>query len=146
MRKKNALTQYFVGPKEEEATLQLGKWITDVTDDSDETTEDTAFYDGDGTPETDVTGVKKVYSFEGMYDETDAAMKFIADLELETGEARKISFKQVRTDGSALSGIATVTGIKTTGGAASDYAGFSCVIGWDAKPTITPAPEGTPVG
>lgn len=140
-RKKNALTEYYVGEwttPASEAALRLAKWISSVTDDSDETTEDTAFYDGDGTPESDVVSVKKSYSFEGMYDEDDPAMKFIAGLELETGEARKIAFKQVRTDGTELTGRATVTDIKVTGGDASEYATFSCTIGWDTKPTITP--------
>lgn len=141
-RKKNALTEYFVGEwttPASEAALRLAKWISSVSDDSDESVEDSAFYDGDGTPESDVVSVKKSYSFEGMYDEEDPAMKFIAGLELETGEARKIAFKQKRTDGSTLSGRATVTEIKVTGGEASEYATFSCTIGWDAKPTVTPA-------
>lgn len=140
-RKKNALTEYYVGEQTtpaSEAALRLAKWISSVTDDSDETTEETAFYDGDGTPESDVVSVKKSYSFEGMYDEDDPAMKFIAGLELETGEARKIAFKQVRTDGTVLTGRATVTEIKVTGGEASEYATFNCTIGWDSKPTITP--------
>lgn len=140
-RKKNALTEYYVGDlttSAGDAKLRLAKWISSVSDDSDESTEETAFYDGDGTPESDVVSVKKSYSFEGMYDEADPAMKFIAGLELETGEARKIAFKQVRTDGSTLTGRATVTEIKVTGGEASEYATFSCVIGWDSKPTVTP--------
>lgn len=145
-RQKNALTEYYVGPVGEEATLRLAKWISSVTDDSDETTEEAAFYDGDGTPESDVVSVKKVYSFEGMYDAEDPAMAFIAAMELETGEARKVSFKQVRTDGTVLSGKATVTEPKLTGGDASEFAVFSCTIGWDAKPTVTsPIPE-TPQG
>ena len=142
-RQKNALTKYFVGPWTDEkstATLQLAKWIKSVSDDSDEATEDTAFYDGDGTPESDVVSVKKSYSFEGMYDETDEAMKFIASLELEVGEGRKIAFKQERTNGDILEGRATVTEIKVTGGEASEYATFSCKIGWDSKPKVTPKP------
>lgn len=142
-RQKNALTEYYVGTWSDlatEADLRLAKWISSVTDDSDESTEDTAFYDGDGTPESDVVSVKKSYSFEGMYDETDPAMKFIASLELEVGEGRKIAFKQKRTNGDVLTGRATVTEIKVTGGEASEYATFSCKIAWDAKPKVTPAP------
>lgn len=142
-RQKNALTKYFVGPWTDdasEAKLRLAKWISSVSDDSDESTEDTAFYDGDGTPESDVVSVKKSYSFEGMYDETDEAMKFVASLELEVGEGRKIAFKQERTNGDVLEGRATVTDIKVTGGEASEYAAFSCKISWDAKPKVTPAP------
>lgn len=140
-RQKNALTEYYVGEwttPASEATLRLAKWISSVSDDSDESVEDSAFYDGDGTPESDVVSIKKSYSFEGMYDENDPAMAFIAGLEFETGEGRKIAFKQVRTDGTTLTGRATITEIKVTGGEASEYAVFSCSIGWDTKPTITP--------
>lgn len=145
-RKKNALTQYYVGaiPANDGETdyFRLAKWISNVEDDSDEETEDTGFYDGDGTPETDIISVKKAYSFEGMYDEDDPAMKFIADLEFETGEKRKIMFKQVRTNGDTLEGKATVSEIKVTGGEATEYATFECTIAWDKKPTITKATIG----
>lgn len=140
-RKKNALTEYYVSESAEDATdatwLRLAKWISTVTDDSDEENEDQGFYDGDGTPETDVISVKKSYSFEGMYDDDDPAMKFIASLEFETGEGRKILFKQVRTNGTELVGPATVTEPKVTGGEATEYATFECVISWDKKPQIT---------
>lgn len=141
-RQKNALTEYYVAaPVDgvgEPDYLRLAKWISNVTDDADEETEDQGFYDGDGTPETDVISVKKSYSFEGMYDDTDPAMKFIAGLEFEVGEGRKVMFKQVRTNGDVLEGPATVTGIKVTGGEATEYATFECAIAWDTKPTITP--------
>lgn len=141
-RKKNALTEYHVAAVPVSEGLaeykRLAKWVSNVSDDTDEQTEDQGFYDGDGTPETDVISVKKAYTFEGMFDETDEAMKLIAGLEFETGEARKVMFKQVRTDGSTLEGPATVTGIKVTGGEATEYATFECAIAWDKKPEVTP--------
>lgn len=138
-RKKNALTEYHVASLEEPTVYnRLAKWVSNVTDDSDEETEDLGFYDGDGTPETDVISIKKTYTFEGMYDAEDEAMAFIAGLEFETGEARKIMFKQVRTDGTTYEGPATVTSIKVTGGEATEYATFECAISWDKKPTATP--------
>lgn len=137
-RKKNALTKYYVGDiKDKEAEKRLAKHISSVEDDSDEETEDEAFYDGDGTPEEDVISVKKAYAFEGMYNDDDEAMNFIADLEFETGEGRKVWFKQVRTNGKTYEGPATVSGIKVTGGEAAEYAAFECTISWDKKPEIT---------
>lgn len=143
-RKKNALTEYHVAELTdtgEPEYLRLAKWISTVNDDTDEETEDQGWYDGDGTPETDVISIKKNYTFEGLYDEENPAMKFIAGLEFETGEARKIMFKQVRTNGDELTGPATVTGVKVTGGEATEYATFECAIAWDRKPEIT---SGTP--
>ena len=56
VRNKNALRGHFIAqvtdPKTEpdkSAYLELAKWITDVDDDTDETTTSTAYYDGDGT-------------------------------------------------------------------------------------------------
>src|SRR5699024_8198123 len=102
-RKKNALTKHFIGDMPvddaEPDYLRLAKWISDVSDDSDEEVEDQAFYDGDGTPEEDVMSVKKTWTFEGMFDEDDEAMQFVADKEFETGEGRKVMYKQERTNG-----------------------------------------------
>ncbi|MEK3890249.1 phage tail tube protein [Bacillus sp. FSL K6-3431] len=143
-RKKNALTEYYVAPMpiadEEPEYNELADWISSVNDDTDEESEDTGYYSGDGTPETDVISVKKKYTFEGLYDETNPAMKFIAGLEFVTGEERKIMFKQVRTDGKTLEGPATVTEPKVTGGEATVYAPFSCAIAWNKKPTETTTP------
>lgn len=141
-RKKNALTEYYIGdiPADgitEPEYLRLAKWISTVTDDSDEEVDNQGYYDGDGTPETDVLSVKKTYSFEGFYDEDDPAHQFIASKEFETGEGRKIMFKQVRTDGTILEGPATLQEPKVTGGEATEYATLSCTISWDRKPEIT---------
>lgn len=143
-RQKNSLTKYLVADRVETGEpdyKRLAKWISNVTDESEEETEDLGFYDGDGTPETDVISVKKTYTFEGMFDEEDEAMVFVASKEFETGQGRKILMKQERTDGTVLEGPATITDIKVTGGEATEYATFACSISWDKKPDITP---GTP--
>ena len=143
-RKKNALTEYYVADRPGDALtepdfMRLAKWIATVSDDSDEEVDDTAYYDGDGTPEDDVISVKKTYTFEGTYDDEDPAMKFIAAKEFETGDARKIMFRQVRTNGDVLEGPATLKDVKVTGGEASEYPAFSCAISWDRRPEVTPA-------
>lgn len=142
-RKKNALTSYFVAPMPEGETepeyLELARWISNVNDDSDEETEDTGYYDGDGTPETDVISLAEKYSFEGLYDKEDPAMKFVAGLKRETGEGRKVMFKKVEPDGESAEGPATATDIVHSGGEATAYATFGCTIAWNRKPTVTPA-------
>lgn len=144
-RKKNALTEYYVADRVtdelgEPDYLRLAKWIATVGDDSDEEVDDTAYYDGDGTPEDDVISVKKTYTFEGTYDDADPAMKFIAAKEFETGDDRKIMFRQVRTNGDVLEGPATLKDVKVTGGEASEYPAFECAISWDRKPDVTTTP------
>lgn len=142
---KNALTQYFVGPTDGEADLELAKWISEVNDSTDETTEDTAYYDGDGTTETEVTAIKLGYEFVGLFDKEDPAQAFIDGLKYLVGDGRKINFKQVHADGTTLEGPATVTSIVTKGGAASDFEPFQCTIVWNAVPTVTPS-ESVPQG
>lgn len=97
-RQKNALRGHFIAPyvkgeKTEVAKdkfLELAKWIKDISDDTDEKTEDEAYYDGDGTEETTVVGVKGAYTFEGTYDPDDKAQKHIADMKYKTGDGRKV--------------------------------------------------------
>src|SRR5690625_1053668 len=140
-REKNALTKYFVGDRvkgeEEVEYLRLAKWISTVEDDSDEEIEEEGYYDGDGTPESDVIFVKKNYAFEGLFDDSDEAMVFVSYREFDTGDGRKIMLKQERTDGRTLEGPATLTDVKVTGGEATEYAAFECAISWDQKPKIT---------
>ncbi len=145
MRTKNAITEHWIAPmptgETEPEWLRLSKWISSVGDDPEEETEDQAFYDGDGTPETDVVSVKKSHPVEGMYSDSDPAHKLIRSLEFETGVGRKIMYKQVRANGDELIGPATITDIVTTGGEASEYAPLTCTITWNRKPEIT---TGTP--
>lgn len=146
-RIKNALTKYFIAEMPTDEITEpdykrLARWISTVEDDSDEEVDDTGYYDGDGTPESDVMSVKKTYSFEGTFDAEDPAHQLIQKLEFETGEGRKIMFKQERTDGTVLEGPATVTEPKVTGGEATEYPALSCSISWNKKPEITKA-DGT---
>lgn len=144
-RTKNALTEHHVAETVEDDKeaewLRLSKWIREVGDESDEDVEEEAFYDGDGTPESDVVSIKKNHPVEGMYDDSDPAHKLIRSKEFETGEGRKILYKQVRTNGDELVGPATLLDIVTTGGPADEYAPLECTISWDRKPKITKGTE-----
>ncbi|MBG9785628.1 phage tail tube protein [Shouchella lehensis] len=140
-RQKNALTSYFVAPMPrnggEPEWMELARWISSVTDDSDENTEDMGYYDGDGTPETDVMSVKEAYNFEGTYDHSDPAMKFIAGLKRKPGQDRKIMMKKVEAHGDTAIGRATVANIVASGGEATEYGAFSCLISFDRTPEVT---------
>lgn len=141
-RQKNALRGHFVAPYNNgtepasaETWLELAKWITDVSDDTDEKTEDQAFYDGDGTEETSVISVKGAYTFEGTYDPDDKAQALIASMKYKTGDERKVWHKVVQSDKKKqFVGVATVTEIKAGSGAAADYEAFGCKISYNATP------------
>lgn len=142
-RKKNALTEYYVAPIPEDGTepeyMRLAKWISTVNDESDEEVEDTAYYDGDGTAESDVISIKEGYAFEGTYDAEDPAMKFIAGLKRKSGQGRKVMFRKIESNGDTLEERATVTDIIASGGDANAYETFSCTITWDKTPEVTTA-------
>ena len=142
-RQKNALRGHFIGAysKETPATvpttwLEIAKWIATVEDETEEQTDDTGFYDGDGTPETSVIGVAGAYSFEGFYDKEDPAQAMIAGMKYKTGDDRKVWHKVVDSDGSKQHiGLATVSDIVAGAGDATEYETFSCTITYNQLPT-----------
>lgn len=147
-RSKNALRGHFVQPyipgteTPGDEWLKIGKYIETIEADSNEETEDTGFYDGDGTPEQDIVSVAVGYSFSGFYDPADEAQELIAGLEFETGDSRKIWFKRVNAQKTKeWVGKATVTEPVIGGGDATAYEEFSCNIRWDRKPELSEITE-----
>lgn len=148
-RLKNALRAHFIAPvtktgpePAEEDYLELAKWISEVTDDTDEETDDTGFYDGDGTKETTVTGVSGAYSFSGFYDAEDPAQALVATKKYKIGDDRKVWHKIISADGKKQwTGIATLSDIKAGDGNATDYEAFGCKVTYNQLPVekvITP--------
>lgn len=138
---KNALRGHFVQeyiPGQEEPGLEwleLAKGITTIGDDTQEETEDTAYYDGDGTPETEIISVAGAYTPEGHYYSDDPAQALIAGLKYKVGEGRKIWHRVVSADGKKeYIGRATVSAIVAGAGDASAYETFSCNIRFDRIP------------
>ena len=149
MRQKNALRGHYIGdfdpahPTQEPSEwVELAKWVTEVSDDTDETTTDEAYYDGDGTTETTVTGVKIAYTFDGTYDAEDKAQAKIANMKTKTGDGRKLWHKVVDSNKKKQwVGVATATEIIAGSGAAGDYEKFGCKLGYNSIPKETPYVE-----
>jgi hypothetical protein len=146
-RNKNAKRQHFIAeyvPGEETAPTteaewkRLAKYISSIGDDTNEETDDTGFYDGDGTPETTVTSVAGAYTAEGFWDPEDPAQALIESKKYMTGEGRKVWHKVVQTNGKTYTGRATVTGIKAGAGDATSYEEFGCTITFDRLPEESP--------
>lgn len=122
--------------------MRLAVGLTDINDATDEEVEDVAYFDGDGTAETEVQSVKMGYEFEGQYVNGDVAMAYIRSIETETGQARKVIFRVTRVDDKGVPIMVytqqgTVSEIVTSGGNAAEYEEFSCKIGFDRKPIIS---------
>ncbi|WP_152658295.1 phage tail tube protein [Oceanobacillus sp. CFH 90083] len=148
-RNKNALRGHFIQAYERgenepgEEWLELADWITDISDDTQEGTEEVAYYSGDGTPENEVVSVALAYNVEGTYDSEDPAMALVEGLRLKTGIGRKVWHKVETADGKkAYTGVATVSAIVAGSGAASDYEAFSCNIRFDRIPEETELDNG----
>ena len=151
-RNKNALRQHFVQAYEagkeptEEGWLPLAHYISNIGVEPNESTEEEAFYDGDGTLQETVTGVARAYTPEGFYDPEDAAQQLIADMQDEVGDNRKLWHKVIRADGKVQwVGEAMALNIIAGAGEASTFEEFSCTIRFIEKPEkseVTPGGSG----
>lgn len=138
---KNVETKHFLadiptGDETEPDYMPLARGVLSVGSEGDENVEEFAYYDGDGTPESDVISVKKNHPVEGHFYDDEPSHKFIRNKEFATGDERKCMYKQVRSTGETLIGVATLLDINTTGGPAEEYAPLACTISWDKKPEI----------
>lgn len=145
-RRKNALTKYFVAPfvkgadPETAEYVRLAKWIPVINNESEDVINESGYYDGDGTPNETVDGIKEKYTVEGMFDSKDPAQALIAAMKDQTGDGRKCFLKIENPDGSTEVGKATITNIKYRGGVATDHAPFNCMISRDEVPVKKAAP------
>ena len=145
MRNKNAKRQHFVAPFNGEnvapandAFLPIAKFITEITDGSDDVTDEFADYAGDGTVQTDVIGLQESWDVSGTFDATDAAQALIAGMKREVGADRKVWHKIVDSNGAEeVIGVATALSIIAGSGAADEHEEFSCTLQYDQRPTVT---------
>lgn len=148
-RLKNALRVHEIGvfdptkpTTEPTAWLKLAKYIETVNDESDEDTDDTGYYDGDGTPEETVLSVVGGFSFEGLYDAEDPAQALIASMKYKIGDDRRVWFRVTSADKKKKwTQVANVSEIKAGDGDATEYEAFECAIKWIKQPVeaaVTP--------
>lgn len=148
MRNKNALRiheiQDYVPGQEptEDGWLQLAHLISDISDSTNESTEEEAWYDGDGTPEETVTSVAEAYDVEGQWDSEDGAQVLIESKKRKIGDERKVWHRITRSDGKKrYTGRATALNIVAGSGNAAEYEAFGCTLRYDhipAEEEITP--------
>ncbi|WP_070022223.1 phage tail tube protein [Streptococcus agalactiae] len=122
--------------------LKLAKYIETIDDETDEDTDDTGYYDGDGTPEETVLSVTGGYSFEGLYDSEDPAQALIAGMKYKSGDARRLWHRVTSADGKkCYTQIANASEIKAGAGDATEYEQFACTLKWIKEPKETAVPS-----
>ena len=139
---KNVKRKHYIAPyvdggamPAESAWLPLGDGITDISDSTDEQTDDKAYYSGDGTVTTRITGIAGSYDFSGDYLAEDPAQALIEDMKYKLGAGRKVWHRVIRSDGKKQwVGHATVSGIVAGSGAAETDEEFACSIKFDQIP------------
>jgi len=144
MRNKNAKRQHFIAPYDGNpdvpATgefLALAKFITEITDSSDDQTDEFADYAGDGTVQTEVTGIQESWNISGTYDATDAAQSLIAGMKRESGINRKVWHMIIDSNNTEeVVGVATALNIIAGSGSADEHEEFSCTLQYDQRPTV----------
>jgi len=145
MRNKNAARQHFVAQYidgEDRPTTgfsPLAKYITEITDASEDTIDEFADYAGDGTVQSDVTGIQEAWDITGTFDVTDPAQAMIADMKREVGVNRKVWHLIIDSNGTnAVLGVATVLSVVAGSGAAEEHEEFSCTLQYDQRPEVGP--------
>ena len=144
MRNKNAQRQHFVAPFLGEETpptnttfLPLAKYITEITDGTDDVTDEFADYAGDGTVQTDIVGIQEAWNITGTFDATDEAQALIANMKRKIGTGRKLWHRIIDSNGTEeIVGVATALSIIAGSGAAEDHEEFSCTLQFDKRPTV----------
>lgn len=148
---KNALRKHYVADWKKEHTqapektdfLRLAKNISSITDDTDEETDDKAFYDGDGTKEKKVVGISEAWKAEGIRDYDDPAQNLIASKKRKTGDDRKVWHKIVDSvEKTEVTEVATLSDIKSGGGDAGDDEEFGCTLTYNKIAKETPHVKG----
>ena len=148
---KNALRKHYIADWKKEHTqapektdfLRLAKNISSITDDTDEETDDKAFYDGDGTKEKKVVGISEAWKAEGLRDYEDPAQNLIASKKRKTGDERKVWHKIVDSvEKTEVCEVATLSDIKSGGGDAGDDEEFGCTMTYNKIAKETPHVKG----
>ena len=131
-----------ITPEEASSTWAiLSRGITEIAPSPNESTEDKDYYDGYGTPPTDVTSTQIKYEVTGDRCYGDPAQDFIASRALETGGGRKTQFRHTSPNGDTIEGACTLLNLPPNSGqgAASALGAFTCTIATAGSPKYTPA-------
>lgn len=115
----------------------LAAGISGVTPSGNETSDNTAYYDGVGFTDTDVTGKRITLAFSGHRVVGDTAQDFVASKFLAIGQGLKTLARWTDPDGNKIVSNVTMTAIVPMGGNANAKQTFSFTLSFNGKPIMT---------
>lgn len=143
MNYKNKFEIDTAGNQDPSGDLASSKWallaagISGVTPAANETDDNTAYYDGDGFTDTDVTGKRITLAFTGHRVIGDAAQDYVASKFLAIGQNLKTLGRWTDTNGNVIVSNVTLTAIVPMGGNANAKQTFSFTMSFNGKPIMT---------
>ena len=94
-----------------------------------------------------MTGRSEKWKFDGTYDPTDPAQKFVADKKRTNTDSERLVWHKIEeNDGSTVTGVAKLLEIKAGGGDATEYETFSGVLAFIKTPTVSNGSAAPEVG
>lgn len=115
--------------------------ISSATPAASETTDTTAYFDGNGQSETDVTGKATTIAFSGHRKHGDEAQDYIASKFFASGDELRTLGKWVDAGGNEYVFVTTLTAIVPMGGNANAKETFSFTMTINGEPQITLAED-----
>lgn len=122
--------------------ITTGKWawlargISEITPSWQEKTQKTAYYDGDGHDDTEVTGKSMQLAVKGVRYLGDPAQDYIDGKQYAIGSAAKTRVLWIN-NGMPVVSACTLTAVTPTGGAADAQQNFSLTIAFNGAPKTT---------
>ncbi|MBP5833252.1 phage tail tube protein [Lactiplantibacillus plantarum] len=117
--------------------VPLAAGISGVTPAANETDDNTAYYDGAGFTDTDVTGKRITLAFTGHRVIGDAAQDYVASKFLAIGQNLKTLGRWTDANGNVIVSSVTLTAIVPMGGNANAKQTFSFTMSFNGKPIMT---------
>lgn len=124
----------------EETMSRIAAGITGAEPGNNEEIDQTAYLDGEGFAESEVTGGQLILSISGHRKYDDPAQNFIFSKMFEFGKSRKTNFEWETPSGELIEGDITIANIEGPSGDANQKGEISFEIHFNGKPTYTAAP------
>lgn len=130
---------------EDENMEVLAAGISTITPAAADTTDSTAYWDGEGFTDNEVTGKNITFAISGHRVFGDPAQDYVASHFISIGDALRTVARWTDSEGNVVEAVSTLTAIVPFGGAANAKQTFSFTLSLNGKPKYTPA-EGSDDG